>query len=352
MDETGVLSGTVNDSKAVSQELLELLEEMIDMCDSGDLEGNTTSVISIGWPSGTLTLRYTGIPTVSRESQDQIQSIMEQFSADCQMMLVWFVGTLNSREAIRHHLAQLAQRNEPLTINSLRPDGRVQSVFAQVPVEKVVDAFSDAGEFERLYAKAFVVFTFQIWEEVTRPKIATALEVEPRNVEAKLMGEWRHLRNWLIHRTEETKRDYFDKAKTLVQLLGSQPDEPNLTADKVFILMQHLNHMSVEVNPHAVEPGIEPATLDPGTIADIAKTLEPGEGMDIPAWVSMYPSAVYIISNGQTATIHELDCSYKDSHFQNLEGGRWLRVSSRGVASAVIKHLGKCEHSCEYCTAS
>ena len=325
------------------------------MRDSRNVESTinlATGLIQIGWPGGTLTLRYTGIPTVNKETQDEIGNIMQQFSADCQMMLVWFVGILNSRGAMRQHLEGLIQRNEPLTINSKRPDGRVESVFAQVPTEKVIEAFSDAGEFERLYANAFVVFTFQIWDEVARPGIAAALEIEPNDIEAKLMGDWRHLRNWLIHRTKKAERDYFDKARMLVQLLGSQRNEPGLTADKVFVLMQHLNQMRVDVNPNLVEFGIEPVTLDPGTIAEVARTLEAGEGADIPAWVSMYPSAVFIILNGPSATIHELDCSNKDTHFQNVEGARWLRVSSLEVALAAIDLLGEKEHRCEHCRPS
>ena len=163
-----------------------------------------TGLIQVGWPGGMLTLRYTGIPTVSKDARDEIQNTMQQFSSDCQMMLVWFVGVLNSRGAIRHHLDALARRGEPFTINSLRPDGRVESVFAQMPAEKVIEAFSGAGEFERLYTKAFVVFTFQIWEEVARPKIAAALKVEPDHIEANLMGEWRHLRNWLVQTEQRT----------------------------------------------------------------------------------------------------------------------------------------------------
>ncbi len=313
---------------------------------------NTTGMIQVGWPGGALTLRFTGIPAVNREAQEEIGNIMQQFSADSQMMLVWFVGILNSRGAMRQHLERLAQRNEPLTINSKRPDGRAESVFAQVPIENAINAFSDAGDFERLYAKAFVVFTFQIWEEVARRKMATALKVEPEDIEANLMGDWRRLRNWLIHRTKEAERDYFDNASILVPLLRPQPNEPSLTADKVFILMQHLNQMSVDVNPNSVEFGLEPVALDPEIIAEAAKTLEPGEGIDIPAYVSMYPSAVFIILNGSTATIHELDCSHKDTQFQNVEGGRWLRVSSRGVARAVIEHLGKQEDQCEHCRPS
>ena len=322
------------------------------MRDSSDVESATdpaTGLIQVGWPGGMLTLRYTGIPTVTEEAQDEIQNIMQQFSADCQMMLIWFVGVLNSRGAIRHHLDVLAQRDEPLTVSSLRPDGRVESVFAQVPIEKVIDAFSDAGEFERLYAKAFVVFTFQVWEEVTRPKIATALKVEPNHVASSLLGEWRHLRNWLIHRTKEAERDYFDKAKTLVQLLGSRPNEPSLTSDNVFGLMQYLNHMDVEVNPHSVEFGLEPVPLDPAMIAEVGKTLEPGEGMVVPIDAGMYPSAVFILWDRPTAVVHEQDCSHKDTLFENIGGVRSLLVSSRGIARAVIEHLGKQERRCKHC---
>ena len=288
------------------------------MRDPSDVEPTInlgTGLIQVGWPGGMLTLRYAGIPTVNAEAREEISAIMQQFSADCQMMLVWFVGILNSRGAIRHHLDGIAQRDQPLTINSLRPDGRVESVFAKVPIEKVIDAFSGDGEFERLYAKAFVVFTFQIWEEVARTKIATALKVTPNQLEANLMGEWRHLRNWLIHRTKNAERDYFNNATMLVRLLGSQPNDPSLTAEKVFILMQYLNRMSVDVNPNSVEFGLKPATLDPGVIAEVARTLEPGEGI-MPAEAGMYPSAVDIILDGTTATIHERDCSHKKSSIQ------------------------------------
>ena len=188
------------------------------MRDHSDVENiidGATGLIQVGWPGGMLTLRYTGIPTVNKEAQDEISAIMQKFSIDCQMMIVWFAGILSSREAMRRHLDGMAQGSEPLSISSLRPDGRVDSIFARIPVEEVIDAFSDAGEFERLYAKAFVIFTYQTWEAVARAKIATALKVEDKHIKSDLMGEWRHLRNWIVHPTDNAEQDCFRGAKTL-----------------------------------------------------------------------------------------------------------------------------------------
>ena len=327
------------------------------MIDSNDTERTinpATGLIQVGWPSGTLTLRYVGIPTVSNQAMDDIKDTMQHFSADCQMMLVWFAGILGSQKAMQQHFDEVAERDEPFSINSYRPDGRVDSVLAQIPVEKVKDAVSDAGEFERLYAKAFVVFTYQIWEEVTRPKMAAALGLEDaKHVTAELMGEWRHLRNWLIHQTESAEHNFFEKARMLPRLLGMQRNEPNLTADVVFTLMRHLNQMQVDVNPESLEFGLKLAKLDPGMIAGAAKTMEPGTQTVIPMEAAMYPSSAYIIFNdGPTATIHESGCSHTNSQFQNTDGARCVRVSSSKFAVAVVKQLGKIEHRCEHCRPS
>ena len=165
-----------------------------------------TTMLQVGWPGGTLSLKCVGVPNISKEAEAEIRNTMQQFSSDCQMMLVWFAGILGSQSVMRSHLNDIAEQGEPFTINTYRPDGRVDSILARVPVDTVVEAFAGAGDFERLYAKAFVVFTYQIWEEVARLKIAKALKVEkPEHVKADLMGDWRHLRNWLVHRNQKLR---------------------------------------------------------------------------------------------------------------------------------------------------
>ena len=316
-----------------------------------DVEQLTTTLLQVGWPGGTLTLRCIGIPRVSEEANAEIKATMQQFSSDCQMMFIWFAAILGSQDAMRNHLEHIADQDGPFTINTYRPDGRVDSVLARVPVDSVIEAFTGAGDFERLYAKAFVVFTYQTWEEVTRPKLARALRVEkPGHIASDLMGDWRHLRNWLVHCTETTESDFFGKAKTLPQILNMRPGDPSLTANGVATLMRHLNHMQVDVNPLSLEFGLERSPVDASMMAGLARKMQAGEQVALPEAL-MYPSGVSIVFNdGPTARIHERDCSHANEDFRGLDGGRVLVVTSREVARGVLEHLEKAERKCVHCT--
>ena len=316
-----------------------------------DVEQLTTTLLQIGWPGGMLTLRCIGIPKISEEANVEIRSIMQQFSSDCQMMLIWFAAILGSQNAMRSHLNHIAEKDEPFTINTYRSDGRVDSVLARVPVDSVIEAFTEAGDFERLYAKAFVVFTYQTWEEVARPKIAAALKVEnPGHISADLMGDWRHLRNWLLHRTNTTERDFFRKAKTLPKILNMQPGDPSLTTNGVATLMQHINHMQVDVNPLSLDFGLTPMPVDVAMLVGLARKMKTGEQVALPEAL-MYPSRVSIVFNdGPTAKIHECDCSHANEDFRGLDGGRVLVVTSRDLARKVLEQLGKSDQQCVHCT--
>ena len=315
------------------------------------VEELTTTMLQIGWPGGTLTLRCIGVPKIGDEASAEIQNTMQRFSSDCQMMFVWFAAILGSQNAMRDHLRHVAAHDEPFTINTYRPDGRVDAVLARVPVDSVIKAFTEAGDFERLYAKAFVVFTYQIWEEVARREIAAALNLEnPNHIKSDLMGDLRYLRNWLVHRSESAESDFFGKAKMLPEALSMQRGDPSLTANGVATLMRHVNHMQVDVNPKSLDFGIVPDAVDASMVAGMARKMEAGEGVALPHAL-MYPSGVSIVFNeGPTATIHERDCSHADEDLRGLEGGRVLTVTSRELARAVLAHLEKRERKCVHCT--
>ena len=71
--------------------------EWFEQEEKGDV---TTSLFQIGWPSGSLTLRYTGLQKVSDEASGQIEDAMRKFSGECQMLLIWFAGILGSQDAL------------------------------------------------------------------------------------------------------------------------------------------------------------------------------------------------------------------------------------------------------------
>ena len=314
----------------------------------GDISPATV-VRQIGLPSGMLTLMYTGVPPVSGESEDEIDSAMRMFSRDCQMMTTWFVGIMASRSAMREHLGRLVSRGEPLRITTLRPDGREAAVLAEMPAEEIIESIADAGEFERLYANSFVVSTYHLWEETIRPKIAAAMKVDPCHVRADLMGEWRLLRNWIIHRSKDAEGDFFKRAGTLANALGLERADLSLTVNNVLHLVQRLNNMKIEVNPHSLEMGVSLEPVSPEMIADVARSLEPGTGSIVPVEAAMAPSPAIIVFDEVSTVIHENDCSQIRVQLQSSTDWRQLKVSDRWVASSVVKLLKREEQLCQEC---
>lgn len=306
----------------------------------------------IGLPSGTLTLMYTGVPPVSNESKEEIDSAMQVFSRECQIMTTWFVGIMASRRAMREHLERLANRDVPLRITTFRPDGREAAVLAEMPADEVVESIADAGAFERLYANSFVVSTYHLWEETIRPKIAAAMKVDPCHVKADLMGDWRLLRNWIIHPYEDAEDAFFTRARTLAHALGIQRGDLRLTTHSILALVRRLNNMQIEINPHSLEMGLAPTSVSPEMLAGVARTLEPGAGSIVPIEAAMAPSPAIIVFDDMLAVVHEHDCSQIKVQLESSPTWRQLRVSDRWVASLVVKLLEQEEQLCIECGAS
>lgn len=320
---------------------------------SNDSERAVTYLAQVGWAGGLLTIRYVGIPKVTDEAKREIEAIMKRFSTDCQRMLIWFAGVLQSRDAIKRHLNDLADEGEPFSINTYRPDGRIDWVLASLSVEDVADAVSDRGEFERLYAKAFVVFTYQIWNDVTRNQIADALKLgDPRHVKCDLMGDLRLLRNWLIHPTKEAEEKLFGKSKVLSQSLRLRRNDPGLTAGMVAVIMRLLNNMQVDVDPGGLGFGVQATSTSLEMLAQVAEAMKPDTGL-APIDAMMLPPesrGAIVFDDGPLATVHAGDCDYAHTQFQNLKKGRRMDVSSSALARQVILQMGKQVIRCEHCS--
>ena len=321
---------------------------------SNDNEQAVTYLAQVGWSGGLLTIRYVGIPKVTDEANKEIEAIMRRFSTDCQRMLIWFAGILQSRDVIKRYLNDLADKGEPLAINTYRPDGRIDSVLASLPVENIVKAVSDGGEFERLYAKAFVVFTYQIWNDLTRKQIAKALKLEDQtHVKCDLVGDLRLLRNWLIHPTKKAEQKFFGESKILSRSLGLRRNDPSLTAAMIAVLMRLLNNMKVDIDPKGLGFGMEVAPASLEMLAQVADAIEPGIRIAFPGALMLPPESrgAIVFDDGLLATVHAGDCDYANTQFQNLKNSRRMEVSSPALARRVILHMGKQVIRCEHCSS-
>ena len=65
-----------------------------------DSPTNINTMIQIAWPGAVMTLRCVGAPSITEKGIDKIRSIVERFSSDCQMMLVWISAALGRQGAI------------------------------------------------------------------------------------------------------------------------------------------------------------------------------------------------------------------------------------------------------------
>ena len=309
---------------------------------------SSNGLVQIARGGGSVTLRYVGVPAVNEEAHDEIKQAIARFLDDCETMIVWYAGIDGLQDIIRQRISETVQRDTPFTIANLYPNGE-QHVLAQVPGDRVIDAFSPGGAFEQAYTKAFVVFAYHTWEEAARPKIASALKVKVRDVKADLMGEWRHLRHWVIHTSEDNKKNMFTGARALVQVLGLQQDEPIVTPDMAFVLMGYLNRMHVDVNPRSLEFDLQATATTPEMVAEMIENMEPGSGISMLIMASDYHLAADIIVDGSSGTIHMHDCNQRGDENEEPGDRRLARVRTLRFAQAVVECLGKQERLCEHC---
>ena len=309
---------------------------------------HTTRLIQIARGAGVVTLRYVGVQKISEDAHDEIRTAIDQFLDDCQTMIVWYAGIEALQDSIHQHLSSTVSREKPFTLSNLYPNGE-QRVLVQVPGKMVIDAFSRGGAFELAYTKAFIVFAYHTWEDSARPKIASALNVKAGEVKSDLMGEWSHLRNWVVHEGGDSKAKFFTRAKSLARVLGLQQDKPVLIPDMAFRLMEYLDRMHVDVNPKSMQFGLQLTPTTPELVARIVDSVESGT---VHSMLIMAPEshlAADIILDASSATIHMHDCKQRGQKNEELGDRRLFRVRTLRFARAVVKCLGKKERLCKHC---
>ena len=146
---------------------------------------------------------------------------LEEFIDECHSVLICYFWAVVGMENTKDILAQEYEGNTPVTIELAENDA-TDLVRTRILGNEAIEMFSSGGRFERLQARSLVTYVFTEWESVTRRKITTLLGVKSEDVRSDLMGDWRRLRNWLLHKDGDA-RGWPDISARGVGSLKSRP---------------------------------------------------------------------------------------------------------------------------------
>lgn len=150
-------------------------------------------------------------------------------------------------------------------IGSGHPDeGRAHSEM-KMPV--AVAHSEKNGAFTDIFAKALIVLMYTEWDELYRHNMAQELGVKASDLKSDLMGDLRHIRNWIVH--NKSRVDAKCKAIKLLPWSLSEDEVLNINKEQMAQLMDHINSMQVRVND--AQPSVQ------GDVpASAASPLRPG----------------------------------------------------------------------------
>ncbi len=215
---------------------------------------------------------------IEPDTVSAIQQELEKFVDECHSVFICHVSAVKSMEANRDVLDRVFEANEPVSIATALPDGSTRVTRTSVLGAEAAELFSSEGRFELLQAKSLVISIFAHWDSVTRPRIASLLDVgKTEDVESELMGAWRLLRNWLVHRDGNAEKQFFRRARPMAQLLNSRPGTPEITTQGVLLIMERLQSLAVIVNPNKVEPFVKFPDLTAEQRAKLLQGRKPNE---------------------------------------------------------------------------
>ncbi len=227
------------------------------------------------WPGGKVSFRCVGVPC-DDETALKVTELLEELASGWHTRLIWFVGILKGREGIQRDLVTNIEGDRPVNFGWAYPDGSHRYFRTRVDGDEAAASFSDEM-FGKEVAKSFALSIFGYWEDIIRPRIAKALGVGIQETKSDIMGEWRLLRNWLQHPTPQgdAERQYFGQAVVLPRLLGSRPGEAEISVGGMFLLMEQMAALRIEVNPLGQEPIAQFVKLDSETLRQIQEQAGP-----------------------------------------------------------------------------
>ncbi|APP74480.1 hypothetical protein BJD12_03520 [Xanthomonas vesicatoria ATCC 35937] len=125
--------------------------------------------------------------------------VLAEFQARGHELYMCFVfaadGLSSTAERLRPHLTGAA--NQAMYVGNTAPEqGKHQ---ARIKMKDLVDFSSKGGLFTDTLAKSLIVSLYSEWDELYRHRLAKEMGVDASAIRADLMGDIRHVRNWIVH---------------------------------------------------------------------------------------------------------------------------------------------------------
>lgn len=97
--------------------------------------------------------------------------------------------------------------NEIAGMDAMNPEGVFQvgtkdierKAVAEIPTKFALSGMEKNGPFSQLIAHGIIVLIYELWNEDYRSKIAKELGCKTNEVICDVMGDLRHIRNWITH---------------------------------------------------------------------------------------------------------------------------------------------------------
>lgn len=203
------------------------------------------------WTGGLAQIRiFYAFPIPKGDSIEALR-ILDDFRSQWQRLWFAFDGNINGRPLmVQRWQQQKVERHNRLFIGNQFPEQEQsvgKSTFARITFGELLDSMADGGEFEQLNAKAYLVFIDALWEDSIRKRVADVLHVNKQDVKCDLLADLRRLRNLIVHRSEDAKQVYANKATFLPLIWEIDPDNVIVTASMLHSLIEQLNAMRVSV---------------------------------------------------------------------------------------------------------
>ncbi len=211
------------------------------------------SASKLYWTGGPFRVLIRCWPERQQDECDKAVTILDECRSAFQKQFMLFDPIVSGRPLAHDRWSKLFKpehRNNKITIGNALPGTEQspgRSVIAETTQGELLDGLSVGGAFDSQHAKAVIVFTYHLWDEFYRVKIAETLRVSTKQVTCDLMGDIRLIRNVIIHNRSIIEKKTLQALNFLPGLWQVEQGELVITSAMLYSLMEQLNAIRVDV---------------------------------------------------------------------------------------------------------